>query len=86
MTKKEFIKAVAGLMEVTNAEAERSIDTVGAVIFGAMMRNEDIRLPFLGTFRLTETKARKGRNPQTGETINIPAKKRITFKTTKGKE
>ena len=68
----------------TKAEAARAYQAVMGAFTGRMSKGSDrqrvIRLPELGTFQLKTRKARKGRNPQTGRTISIPAKKVVTFR------
>ena len=85
MNKAEFIESVvkSGGYE-TKAEASRAYDAVVSALTGRLSKGSAkdrvIRLPELGTFQMKTRKARKGRNPQTGETIKISAKKVVTFK------
>jgi len=59
--------------------SREAVDAVTSVISDCLARREKVTLVGLGTFRVTERKARRGRNPQTGETIQIPAKKAPKF-------
>ncbi|MFH1879118.1 MAG: HU family DNA-binding protein [Candidatus Omnitrophota bacterium] len=85
MNKQEFIESVykVGSYE-TKAEASRAYDAVIASLTSRLSKGNGkdrvIRLPELGTFQMKVRKARKGRNPQTGQAIKISAKKVVTFK------
>jgi DNA-binding protein HU-beta len=85
MNKAEFIESIAKIGDFsTKAEAGRAYDAVVATLAGRMgkgtAKDRVIRLPELGTFQMKVRKARKGKNPQTGATLKIPAKKVVTFK------
>ncbi len=83
MNKTELIEAVAGNQELncaSKAEAERCVNAViDGVKEGLRQKNGKVQLVGFGSFTVRERKARKGRNPQTGETINIPASKTVGF-------
>ncbi|MGB2630032.1 MAG: HU family DNA-binding protein [Candidatus Omnitrophota bacterium] len=68
----------------TKAEAGRAYDAVVNSLAGGLSKGSPkqrvIRLPELGTFQMKTRKARMGRNPQTGKSIKIPAKKVVTFR------
>jgi DNA-binding protein HU-beta len=85
-------KAVATRIDVARAVAERqkiAIQDVNAVIgstidvISDLVKNGDLHLVRLGTFRLVTRPARQGRNPKSGETINIPEKRVVRFKPSK---
>ena len=80
MNKAELIEAVAEQAEMTKAEAGRAVDAVVASITDAMAKQDDVSLIGFGTFTVRERAARSGRNPQTGETIQIAAAKVPAFK------
>ncbi len=80
MNKAELIEAVAEDAEMTKAEAGRAIDAVVNSITAAMKKQDDVSLIGFGTFTVRERAARAGRNPQTGETIQIAAAKVPAFK------
>jgi DNA-binding protein HU-beta len=84
MTKKELIKSIAKKTNLFNADVERMLDNLGAVAAAELLGNGEVPLPGLGKLKAHNSKARKGRNPKTGETINIPAKTTVKFST--GKE
>lgn len=82
MTKGEFIEKYAEKTGMSKAEAGRAVNAFTELV-GETVRSGDA-VVFPGTFKaeVRETAARTGRNPQTGETINIPAKKAIKVKVT----
>ncbi len=63
----------------SKASARRALTAVGATLFDALSAGKDVRWGGLGSFTIRQRKPRKGRNPQTGEEIQIPARKGITF-------
>ena len=85
MNKAELIGSIwkIGKYE-TKTSAAQAYDSVVAAITGRLSKgtakDRVIRLPELGTFKIKTRKARTGRNPQTGKSIKIPAKKVVTFK------
>lgn len=84
MTKAELVEEVAVATELPKKSAEVIVNTVFSSIIDALHRGEKIELRGFGSFRLRERKARIGRNPKTGETVNVPTKKVPYFKA--GKE
>ncbi|MGI6685124.1 MAG: HU family DNA-binding protein [Bacillota bacterium] len=84
MNKTDLINSVSERAEVTKKDAEKIINAVFASISDALSANEKVQLVGFGTFEVKERAARVGRNPQTGETINISAAKVPTFKAGKG--
>ncbi len=66
--------------EITKASAERALDAVLEAFKTGISDDGTIQLVGFGTFSVVERKARKGVNPQTGKTIQIPASKTIKFK------
>ena len=75
MNKKELMNEVGGETGLTKKETQNVIDAVTEVIGNALSRGEKVVLVGFGTFQVVNKKARTGRNPQTGATIQIPAKK-----------
>ncbi len=59
--------------------AEFIIDQFALGVSEALQAGDDVKVPGLGTFKVKETKARTARNPKTGETIQVPAKKVVKF-------
>ena len=77
--KGELQEQVARDAGLNKAQAGRAVDAVLNAITGALEQGEEVRLTGFGNFRVTKTAARTGRNPRTGETINIKAGKRPAF-------
>jgi DNA-binding protein HU-beta len=73
MKKDEIVEAVAEAADISKAEAERALGAVIATVTEQVAGGNKIQLPGLGTFEPRERSAREGRNPQTGETIQIAA-------------
>lgn len=80
MNKAELISSVAEKTEFTKKDAEKAVSAVLDSIVEALSRNDRVQLVGFGTFEIRERAARKGRNPQTGEEINIAAAKVPVFK------
>lgn len=74
MNKGDLVNEVAKVVS-TKKEAQAAVDTVFDTIKKAMKKKETVTLIGFGTFKVDKRKARKGRNPQTGEEIKIKAKK-----------
>lgn len=83
MTKAELVAYIAEQAEIKKAEAEAALGAVIESVVDQINGGNSITLTGLGTFSLAERKARKGRNPQTGETMKIPASKTMKFKPAK---
>ena len=84
MSKKDLIDAVAKDCELTKEKATSVVDAALAHIRGALKNGEEVRIPDFGTFKVAKRKAREGRNPATGMTIQIPASKVPKFTPAKG--
>jgi len=80
MTKQQLIEKVATKTELGKTEAAVAVDSVLDLIADALRSNERVDLRGFGTFVVKERKERQGRNPRTGETITIAAKRDATFK------
>lgn len=80
MNKAELIDAVASEADLSRADATRATDAVLDTITGALSKGDQVTLVGFGTFSVRERAARTGRNPQTGETIQIKASKSPGFK------
>jgi DNA-binding protein HU-beta len=77
--KTELQQQVAEEAGLNKAQAARAVDAVLESISNALANGEEVRLTGFGNFRVTNTAARTGRNPRTGESINIAAGKRPAF-------
>lgn len=84
MTKSELIDAVASGAGLTKADAGRALDTAMEAVKKALKKNQKVTLVGFGTFSVSKRKARKGRNPQTGAAIKIPAARVPKFTAGKG--
>ena len=80
MNKKDMVKAIAEKLGKSQKEAGQALDAVTEVITEGLARGEKISLIGFGTFEVAERAARTGRNPQTGETMEIQASKAPKFK------
>ena len=78
MNKGDLINEVAKVVS-TKKEAQEAVDCVFSSITKAMKTGDTVTLVGFGTFKVVERKARKGRNPQTGEEIDIKASKASKF-------
>ncbi len=73
MNKAELIEKVAAETEATKAQTERMLDATIDIIRKSVKKGDEVKLVGFGTFTKAKRKARKGRNPQTGKEIKIPA-------------
>lgn len=80
MTKAQLIDEVAKVAELSRKHAELIIDIFFQSIVSALERGEKIELRGFGSFRIRKRNARQGRNPKTGETVSVPAKRIPYFK------
>ncbi|HEY8685590.1 MAG TPA: HU family DNA-binding protein [Chloroflexota bacterium] len=77
--KTELAQQVAEQAGLSRSQANKAVDAVLDSITTALQKDDEVRLTGFGSFKVTQTKARTGRNPRTGETLNIAAGKRPTF-------
>ena len=80
MKKSELVEAVAAASGLTKADATRAIDATFATITEALKAGNEVPVAGFGTFAVSQRGERNGRNPQTGATVVIPARKAVTFK------
>lgn len=80
MKKSELVEAVAAASGLTKADATRAIDATFATITEALKAGNKVPVAGFGTFAVSQRGERNGRNPQTGATVVIPARKAVTFK------
>jgi len=78
MNKGDLINEVAKALD-SKKDAQIAVESVLSSMTEALTNGETITLIGFGTFKISERKARKGRNPQTGEEINIDAKNVVKF-------
>ncbi len=79
MNKADLIDKIADASEISKVQAATAIETMVAGITGALKKGERVTLVGFGTFASAQRKARNGRNPQTGATIKIAARKVARF-------
>lgn len=84
MTKSDLIDKVAREAKIPRAAAERAVNSFTASITEVLKQGDKITLPGFGTFLTSNRSARKGRNPRTGQEIDIPAVRIPKFKAGKG--
>jgi integration host factor subunit beta len=80
MTKAELVEEVSRVSDLTKKHSEVIVDTVFRTIIDALHRGEKIELRGFGSFRLRRREPRKGRNPKTGDKVEVPPKKVPYFK------
>jgi nucleoid DNA-binding protein len=79
MTKSQLVEKLATASGVTKKEAQGMLEGLVGIIVGSVKKGDPVKLPGLGTFKKVQSKARMGRNPQTGEPVKIPARKKARF-------
>lgn len=84
MNKQELISAVAESTGLNKNDAGKSVEAVFDTIAGALKRGDEVRLVGFGTFSASKRKASTGRNPRTGEPMEIKASVQPKFKAGKG--
>ena len=84
MNKSELIDAIASSADLSKASASRALDAAVDAVTSELQNGGSVSLVGFGTFSVKDRAARTGRNPQTGETINIKAAKIPNFKAGKG--
>ncbi len=84
MNKNDLISAVADNSGLSKADAGKAVDGVFEAITSELQGGGEVRVVGFGTFSVAQRKATTGRNPRTGEAIQIPASKQPKFKAGKG--
>jgi DNA-binding protein HU-beta len=80
MTKSDLIERLAGKADLTRPRAEELLDFLLNDVTEALKKGEKVNISGFGTFTVSNRKARTGRNPKTGEPIEIPASRSAKFK------
>ncbi len=80
MRKQELVRKVADEAKLTESQATTAINALFGAIQGALADGDEVTISGFGSFRVVERAAREGRNPQTGETMQIAARKSPTFR------
>jgi nucleoid DNA-binding protein len=79
MTKSQLVERLAKAGGVSKKQAQALMEGLVTTIVGSVKKGEPVKIPDLGTFKKVQSKARMGRNPQTGEPVKIPARKKVRF-------
>lgn len=80
MNKSDLVDAVAAESGLTKADAAKAVDALFNAVTDALKKGDEVRLVGFGTFAVSERAARTGKNPRTGEAIEIAASKQPKFK------
>jgi DNA-binding protein HU-beta len=80
VNKNDLVTAVATSTGISKSDGAHAVDAMLDSIAGALKDGDEVRLPGFGTFSVRQRKASEGRNPRTGEPIQIPASKLPKFK------
>ena len=83
MTKAELVSLVAEKAGLTKREADKAVDAVVEVVGGTLGAGGRVRVDGLGIFEVVERAAKVGRNPQTGQRIDVPPRKAVRFRPSK---
>ncbi|SRR5579871_5410192 len=83
LTQKQIVEKLAGESEISTEAARAFLDNLGALAIAEVKKNGVFVLPGIGRLVRVDRKARTGRNPATGESIKIPAKKVVKFRVAK---
>ncbi len=79
MNKSDLIGAIAAEAKITKSQAEKSLEATLNAITNEMANGGSLTLVGFGTFKVQTREARMGRNPKTGEALNIPEKRTVKF-------
>ena len=80
MTKADLVERVANEAEMTKKDAEQLVEIIFDSIISTLNKGEKIELRGFGSFRVRQRNARQGRNPKTGASVKIPAKRVAYFR------
>ena len=79
MNKKQLVVKISGALNLSKADAERTFDTITNTILDALKADDSVKIAGFGTYKVAKRKARVGRNPRTGEQIQIAASQKVKF-------
>jgi len=79
MNKKQLIAKIATAHNQSKADAERAFDGIISIILDCLKGDEQVKIAGFGTYKVAKRKARIGRNPRTGEQIQISASQKVKF-------
>ena len=84
MSKQDLVNLIANKASLTKKDSEKALEGFIEGVKAELKKGKSVTLVGFGTFSVSKRSARQGRNPQTGATINIPARKVPVFKAGKG--
>ena len=79
MNKKQLMNKIATTLNQSKADAERTFDSILNLILDCLKNDEQVKIAGFGTYKVAKRKARVGRNPRTGEQIQIAASQKVKF-------
>ena len=79
MNKKQLGGKISASMHLSKADAERTFDGITEIILSCLKSDEQVKIAGFGTYKVAKRKARVGRNPRTGEQIQIAASQKVKF-------
>ena len=79
MNKKQLVAKISSSMNLSKADAERTFDGITEIILSCLKGDEQVKIAGFGTYKVAKRKARVGRNPRTGEQIQIAASQKVKF-------
>ena len=79
MNKKQLVGKISASMNLSKADAERTFDGITDIILSCLKGDEQVKIAGFGTYKVAKRKARVGRNPRTGEQIQIGASQKVKF-------
>jgi nucleoid DNA-binding protein len=79
MTKSQLVEKLAEANDLSKQQANAVLESLVDIVVTSVKAGDPVKIPGLGTFKKRVTKARTGRNPQTGEEIQIPARTKAAF-------
>ena len=80
MNKKQLVAKISSSMNLSKADAERQFDGITEIILNCLKGDEQVKIAGFGTYKVAKRKARVGRNPRTGDKVDVPEKFVVTFK------
>ena len=79
MNKKQLVTKISSSLNLSKADAERQFDAITEIILNCLKSDEQVKIAGFGTYKVAKRKARVGRNPRTGEQIQIAASQKVKF-------
>ena len=79
MNKKQLVAKISSSMNLSKADAERTFDVITEIFLNCLKSDEQVKIAGFGTYKVAKRKARVGRNPRTGEQIQIAASQKVKF-------